>query len=107
VEVGPFCDAVERLCGSFIVAHRLATRRGPLHNVTLPRSWFISLSRSLPTLDKKTNYLPRFVNDTIDLLRRLDYQREHSKSQISDSHQFKHNESSLGALYASMYIARM
>ena len=82
-EIGPFCDAVERLCGSYIAAHRFKMGRGTLHDVTLPRSWLIGLSSSFKALDKNTSYLPHFVNDTIMLLRRLDSQREHSNAQAN------------------------
>ena len=107
VNVGPFCDAMERLCGSLILAHRFMTGRGILHGVTLPRSWFIGLSRSLTVLNKDTNCIPRFVDDAIELLRRVDLQREHYGPQTGDNQQFKHNGSRLGPLHASVYIARM
>ena len=111
VEVGPFCDAVERLCGLFIMAHRVTTGQRTLHDVILPRSWFINLSRLLPALDKNIIYLRRFATDLTELLRhfnrRLDLQREHPSPQTTDNHQFIHNGSSLGPLYASMYIPRM
>lgn len=110
VEVGPFCDTVERLCGLFIMADRFKRHRS-LHDVTLPYSWFISLSRSLPTLDKDTSYLPRFVNGTIELLghlnRRLDFQREHPNPQPTENHKFTYNGLSLGPMHTPMYIARM
>ena len=112
VEVGPFCDAVERLCGLFIMAHRFSPESSSLHDVTLPRSWFISLSRSLPALDKNIKGLRYFVNDVIELLRRLnrrlDVQHEPPNSQATlDNRHFTYNGSSLGPLYASIYIARM
>ncbi|KAF9647525.1 hypothetical protein BDM02DRAFT_3187952 [Thelephora ganbajun] len=107
VDIGPFCDAVERLCGLHILAYRFMTGRGTLHGVTLPRSWFIGLFRSLPPLGKHTSHIPHFVNDTIELLRRIDLQREHYNPQIFDNQQFKHNGSRLIPLYASVYIARI
>jgi len=107
VDIGPFCDAVEKLCGLFILAHRFMTGRGTLHGVTLPRSWFIGLFRSLPTLDKNTSHIPHFVNDIIELLRRVDLQRELYNPQTVDNHQFKHNASRLIPIYASVYINRM
>lgn len=36
------CDIVENLCASFVVFRRLQTTSS-LHNVTLPRSWFLNL----------------------------------------------------------------
>ena len=107
VDVGHYCDAVERLCGSLILSYRFTMERGTLHGITLPRSWFISLLRSSPVLDKNTTYTTHFVNDTIELLRRIDLQREHYKSRTVDDQQFKHNGSKLTPLHASVYIARM
>ena len=107
VEVGVFCDAVERLCGSVILTYRFMMGRGTLHDVTLPRSWLIGLSRSLPLLDKNTDYIPHFVNDTIELLRRIDSQREFNNPQTADSQQFRLNGSRLAPLSASVYITRM
>jgi hypothetical protein len=110
VDLGPFCDAVERTCGLHILAHRFVTGRGTLHGVTLPRSWFISLLRSrpaAPALDKNRSYIPHFVHDTIELLRRIDLQREQYKPQDVDNCQFKYNGFRLTPLYASVYIARM
>ena len=95
VDVGPFCDAVERLCGSLILAYRFTTEHGILHGVTLPRSWFIGLSRSLPILDKNISYIPHFVNDTVELLRRIDTQ------------QLNYHGSRLNPLSTSVYTARM
>jgi len=107
VNIGPFCDAVERLCGLHILSYRFTTGRGTLHGVTLPRSWFIGLSRSLPLLNKNTSYIWNFVNATIELLRRIDLQRERYNPQTPDNQQFKHNGSRLTPLYASVHIARM
>ena len=108
VDVGPFCDTVERLCGSLILAHRFTIGRGTLHGVTLPRSWFINCSRrSLFHLGKDTSYIPHFVNDTIEFIRRIDLQREHYNPQTADNQQFKHNGLRLTPLYASVHIARM
>lgn len=107
VDIGHYCDAVERLCGSIILSYRFMMERGVLHGVTLPRSWFINLFRPLPLLDKNTTWIPHFVNDTLEFLRRVDLQREHYKPRSVDPEQFKHNGSRLTPLYASAYIARM
>ena len=106
-DLGPFCDAVERLCGLHILVHRFTTGHGTLHGVTLPRSWFLSLLRSRPIMDKNGSQIIHFVNDTIELLRRVDSQRERYSPQAVDDYQFKNSGSSLGSLYASVYIARM
>jgi len=107
VDAGHFCDAVERLCGSFILSYRFMMEGGALHGITLPRSWFISLLRSSPPLNKDTSFIPHFVNDTIELLRRIDLQREHHRPRGIDDQQFKDNGSSLNPLHASACIARM
>ena len=107
VDLGHYCDAVERLCGSIILSYRFMMGRGVLHGVTLPRSWFVNLFRPFSPLDKNTTWIPHFVNDTTELLRRVDLQREHYKPRPIDAEQFKHNGSRLTPLYASAYIARM
>lgn len=78
VEVGPFCDAVERLCGLLILACRFNAQQGSLHDVVMPRSWLVGLFRSLQALNKNTFYLNLFVENTIEFLRRLNSQREQS-----------------------------
>lgn len=107
VDVGHYCDAVERLCGSLILSYRSTTEFGILHGITLPRSWFINLLHSSPPLDKNISYIPHFVNDTIELLRRIDSQREHYGSLSVGDQQFKYNGSRLSPMCASAYIARM
>jgi hypothetical protein len=107
VNVGPICDAVERLFGLHILARRFSTAGGTLHGVTLPRSWFMGLLRSRPPLDKNTSYLQPFVKDVIELLRRIDLQRENYNPQILGDHRFNHNGSKLTPTFASVYIARM
>jgi hypothetical protein len=60
IDVNVFCDIIDYLCGATI----LVLKDLNLHNVTLPRSWFIAL---LPNL--KNN--PRFNNDiraSLDIL---------------------------------------
>jgi hypothetical protein len=107
IDVGPFCDALEKLCGFYIVSHRFIPERGILHGVTLPRSWFVGLFRLCPSLDKNISHIRRFVKVTIEFLRRIDFQRENYNPQIPDTHQFKQNGSKLNPLYASVHIARM
>ena len=107
VDVGHYCDAVERLCGSLILSYRSTMEFGILHGITLPRSWFINLLHSSPPLDKNISYIPHFVNDMIELLRRIDSQREHYGSLSVGDQQFKYNGSRLSPMCASAYIARM
>ena len=128
MEVGPFCDAVEKPCGLFILAYRFNAQQGSLHDVILPRSWFIGLSRFLQALDKNTSYLRRFVEIAVEFLQRLNSQREQcnsqqghsnlrqeqsdpwheqSKSQVNPDSQFKYLGLNIGPMYASVYIVRM
>ena len=128
MELGPFCDAVEKLCGLFILAHRFNAQQGSLHDVIMPRSWLIGLSRSLKVLDKDTSYISRFVDCMVEFLRRLNSQREkstlqrgksnpqqeqsnlqrgESKFQANPDSQFKHYGSNIGPMHASVHIARM
>ena len=73
VDIGSFCDAVERLCGLNILAHRFTTGGGSLDGTTLPHSWLVSILCSRPNLDKDTCRIPHFVNNTISLLQHIDY----------------------------------
>ena len=107
MNLGPVCDLVERLCGLHILAHRFMKTRGTLHDVTLPRSWLMALLRSRPSLDKNISYIQHFANDVIELLRRINLQRENYDPQTVDNHQFKHDGFKLIPLYTSVYIARM
>ena len=81
--------------------------RGTLHGITLPRSWFMRLLHRRPVLNKNRSQILHFVNDIIELLRRVDSQREHYDPKVVDDYQFKHNGLKLNPLYASVYIARM
>jgi hypothetical protein len=43
-----FCDFIEKLCGSLVVSRRLQ-QTSTLHDVTLPRSWLLTLSQYVST----------------------------------------------------------
>lgn len=109
MNIGPFCDALERLCGLHILAHRFTMDGGTLHGITLPYSWFIGLLRPRLVLDKNKSYIPHLVNDAIELLQRIDSEREDLSPQAFDNCQFKYNgfTLALSPLYASVYISRM
>jgi hypothetical protein len=69
VDVLVLCDVIDYLCGSVI----LVRVKYSLHNVTLPRSWFINLLRRLKreTQGVETNHLNYLIGSIQQLLDRL------------------------------------
>jgi len=68
VDLNVLCDLAERLSGLFILAQANSRRAGVLHNVTLPRSWFINLILPGVVLRKDTLALPKFTSTMIELM---------------------------------------
>jgi len=69
IDVLVLCDVIDYLCGSVI----LVRVKYSLHNVTLPRSWFINLLRRLKreTQGVGTEYLGCLIGSIKQLLDRL------------------------------------
>ena len=69
IDVLVLCDVIDYLCGSVI----LVRVKYSLHNVTLPRSWFINLLRRLKreTQGIETNRLSYLISSIQQLLDRL------------------------------------
>lgn len=69
IDVLVLCDVIDYLCGSVI----LVRVKYSLHNVTLPRSWFINLLRRLKreTQGVETNRLSYLIGSIQQLLDRL------------------------------------
>ena len=109
VDLTPLCDLVERLSGLFIMAYRLNSRRGMLHNVTLPRSWFVSLILPGTGSGKDTSTFPMFASTVIELMHRIDAQvQRHLKMPDSGTEeQFVADNSRIITLTGPLYIARM
>ena len=72
IDLNVLCDLVERLSGLFIMAYRAGFQGGLLHNVILPRSWFINLMLPGTDLRKDASAFFPFAFTMITLMRRID-----------------------------------
>jgi len=100
VDLIVLCDLTERLSGLFIMANGVNSREGVLHNITLPRSWFINLILPDMDLGKDTSAFLMFVETTIELMQRIDAQGWPGKQFIADG-------SRITNFTGPLYTARM
>ena len=108
VDLNALCDLAERLSGLHIMAHRANSRGGVLHDVTLPRSWFINLILPDMDLKKDTSNLFALVSTIIELMQRIDAQVQQYLTSTSDvGEQFIVDDSRVTNLTGPLYIARM
>jgi len=103
------CDLAERLSGLFIMAYKFNSHGGALHNVTLPRSWFINFILPGMDLGKDTSTFSMFASTIIDLMQRIDaqVQRYHTASAPETDEQFIAGGNQVTTLMGPLYIARM
>jgi len=107
VDLTVLCDLAERLSGLFIMAHNATSRRGILHNVAMPRSWFITL---IPDTDlrKDISTYSAFAEAMIDLMKRIDAQIQRLPTSASDSGgQFIVDGGGMTSFTGPLCIARM
>ena len=108
VDLNALCDLAERLSGLFIMAYRVNSRGGVLHNVTLPRSWLINLILPGMDLGKNTSTFLMFASTIIELMQKIDAQVQRCfTSSESDTEQFIADGSRMTSLTGPLYIARM
>ena len=108
VDLNALCDLAERLSGLFIMAYRVNSRGGVLHNVTLPRSWIINLILTGTDLGKNTSTFLMFASTIIELMQKIDAQVQRCfTSSESDTEQFIADGSRMTSLTGPLYIARM
>ena len=100
VDLIVLCDLAERLSGLFIMAHGVNSRRGALHNVIMPRSWFINLILPDMDLEKDTSTFPIFAETMIELMQQID-------AQVQSKGQFIADGSKITNITGPLYIARM
>jgi len=106
MDLNHLCDLVERLSGLFIMGYRVRFR-GILHNVTLPRSWFISLIRSHLDLRKHTT-IRSFTPTIVELMQDISKQVEQYHPFPPDARdQFKADGGKVTNITGPFYIARM
>ena len=84
VDLNALCDFVERLSCLFIVAYRVNIR-GMVHDITLPRSWFINLIPPGTDLKMDTSSLVKFASATIELMQRIDAKARQDLTPVSDT----------------------
>jgi hypothetical protein len=102
------CDFAERLSGLFIIAHRVNSGGGVLHNITLPRGWFINLIFPDSDFEKDTSTLSTFVGTMIELMQRIDTQVQRYLMSGSDAgEQFIADGIRMTDLTGPLYIVRM
>jgi hypothetical protein len=108
VDLNALCDFAERLSGLTIMAYRANSRGGLLHDVTLPRSWFINLIFPDMDLKKDTSIFFALVSTIIELMQRIDAQVQQHPTSTSDiEEQFIAGGSRMTNLTAPLYIARL
>ena len=108
IDLNLLCDFAERLSGLFIMAFRVNSRRGVLHNVTLPRSWFINLILPGMDLRKDLSAFFTFVSTMIELMQKVDAQVLQYPTSASDTEeQFIAEGDRVTSLTGPLYIARM
>ena len=102
------CDLAERLSGLFIMAHRISSCGGVLHNVIMPRSWFVNLILPDMNLEKDTTAFSMFASAIIEIMQRIDAQVQRYHLSAPDTgEQFTVDGSRTTYLTGPLYIARM
>ena len=83
---------------------------GVLHNIMLPRSWFINLTLPGTDLEKDISTFSVFVSTTIELMEQIDLQVEcqgHPVFAFDVGDQFIADGTRVTSLTGPIYIARM
>jgi hypothetical protein len=101
------CDLAERLSGLSVMAYRANSPGGVLHNVTLPRSWFIN--SILPGMDlKKDTSILALVPTIIKFMQRIDAQvQRYPTSTSAAEEQFIADGDRTIDFMGPLYITRM
>ena len=89
------------------MAYRVNSR-GVLHDVTLPRSWFINLISLGVDLKKDTSSFATFTSTIIELMQRIDVQVQQHPTPASDTEDKFITDGDLTIDFMGpLYIARM
>ena len=89
------------------MAYRVNSQGGVLHDVTLPRSWFVNLIPTNTNLGKDTSAFLTFASTLIDLMQRIDAQAQRYLRFPFDAEQFIAVGTQMTNLTGPLYIARM
>jgi len=106
VDLTVLCDLVERLSGLFIMARNVNLLGGVLHNVTMPRSWFIALILPDTDLRQDTSTFSTFAETMIDLMQQIDTQVLRFPTTAPEE-QFTVDGRRMVGFMGPLYIARM
>ena len=107
-DLNPLCDLVERLSGLFIMTYQANSQGGVLHNVALPRSWFIKLILPGMNFRKDMSTFFTFTSTIIELMQKIDAQvRRYPTSTSGAGEQFIADGDRVTNLTGPFYIARM
>lgn len=102
------CDLVERLTGLYIMAGKADPETRVLHEVALPRSWFINLLP--PGIDprKDISHLFKFASTMIEFMLQIDAQVQHYPTTASATKErFIVNGTRVTDSTGPLYVARM
>lgn len=90
------------------MAYRVNSRGGVLHNVTMPRSWFVNLILPDPNLRKDTSDFLSFASTIIELMQLIDTEILRYPTPTSDTEErCVVDGSRVTSLTGPLYIARM
>lgn len=108
VDLNVLCDIVERLTGLFTMARKVDPQRGVLHDVALPRSWFINFILPHTKLEKDTTHFFKFVTTAIEFMQQIDAQVQRYPTATSTTKErFIVGSTRVTNLTGPPYIARM
>ena len=81
---------------------------GVLHNVTMPRSWFITLTLPRTGLQRDTSTFFAFAETMIDLIQRIDAQAQAPFASVFDTgEQFTVDGGRMTNFTGPLHVARM
>ncbi|GBE78672.1 predicted protein [Sparassis crispa] len=102
VDISVLCDFLDHLCGLLVISTRYQ-QTGTLHEVTLPRSWLMSLARGFKRHgERQTNLLSLYIKPMADLLEQI-YTGSNADHLLFESRDF----GSLGFAVRQVFILRI
>jgi hypothetical protein len=108
VDLDVLCDLVERLTGLYVMSYKVNTQWRTLHEVVLPRSWFINFILPGTKLEKDTSYISDFTSIVVEFMHQIDAQVQRYPTVTSTSkRRFSTDGSRVTNLTGPLYIARM
>jgi hypothetical protein len=85
IDISLLCDFIEKLCGFLVLSKRLQLS-STLHNVTLPKSWLISLAKDIKShRASDTKLYSTFIEPMLLLLSRMHANANTGKHRLHNS----------------------